>query len=1445
MSDRQYNSVEEALVALTDDNVLERVAFHVFRKDHPYLRLTAPTGDTGRDLVARRLFSDQGELRVIVSLQTRWTTKLAEELKKIEKEDPAKREQKAIFLTTQSAPERYHHKFIDQAKRLGVSLEICGRSTLRVALETDELRHIAELELGVRPRLPRTFVGPAAFREQLAVSVPGIDDDMVGTATHVDEIVSFIIDDTPGAARLLLVLGAGGLGKTRSVVEATGRSATTTLLARAGASIDVAALAGVPVDAPVVIVVDDAHQSPDLSGIATLLGDPRYANVKIVVTLRPDGREPVLSGIGIGALPTRSVLVSELDRSDIVAIVRGHGIEDDAFTVAVIALSEGSPLLAHTACSVALRDHSFTAASARDVLSRHVTQRLMQLQTPAARATAVALALIGSAASGGEICALTGAVRHLPGAVQEVEELLDRLCDTGLVTATVQEHSQHTVRYSIKPDLLAPVLVAEALDLTQHVRIDRSTVLNRLGELSIGAAATGATAVDSAESRSAGSAIQSRRGVFGINELTSISDPSPHVDTTWLARALGVLSQACRIAGEQQFVRVIERGVYGLWPADADGDTWRALVALLEPVAGALPATLDRLRVEVARRWPPRPSLSLSWTEDDREVDEARFVLQALNDMTVRTAAVTEDIAGAIRLLMDLALLAAMNPGRGPDPVTGFAAVVAARQGDTWNDLFERRQRALRAIERWFKQQTGAAQPPRSPEPAEATERAHVAGVVVTATVPLLSPVLEIARWGTPSSADELSLSSSIMPARQPTARDLADAARLAASVLDTMDLGAEASRDVVNRVVRLQWEIWAIGKRSLPFDGGPVPGYHRRALAAAAKPVSAALAAHWDELPLWARHQTLAWHLRTTGRATLTTLANRGDPLATRAIADAALTHLMMLVPLEREDGSDVRGDEMAATVLANRLGIVESVELLFQAGLLGEQNWDGLPEVFAREVGRVTVAQSDIEWCLERLIGDPPGAGVRDLLLGLLDADTDRVTEWLLRIGASGQGARLAALVLDDVGDPVRRARLIEVIYEYVVIGDQGRRDSAKTAASVSPLPAERRTEALGRAARPFGALMSRLPGGRLLGRMVTTGARAVAARSGRMIRGAAALRPGGGVDRSSTEVGPDAAGEENYTLEHADLMERLQAGRALAMALARSRETTTEELDRVVELAAAGPIALVPEILQWVTFRDRRATRMAHGAADWVSLSSDQVLGLVTGLGRYLDAVAESENYSALHADHHLAMAVSFIARDQPEALASLLGPWLAEDNPINAWPIAWEHEFESMTPEERAPFAFALAAELDTIRATTELDERTRFSLDQCISILLAGTLGWADTVLGWAQGDSASKQRALAAVASEWQDPSWAPTVTALLAGGLGDREQGELLTGLMPMSIGDGFEKRIKKRIEAVHGLDISKPEVAAFRDRALTALEAVLEEENRDRRRRRRGYGN
>ena len=79
--------------------------------------------------------------------------------------------------------------------------------------------------------------------------------------------------------------GPGGIGKTRLVVEA-GR-AYPILVARTGTALSVDELGDVPVDVPSVIVVDDAHLSFDLSGLAAMVGDPRYTGVTVVLTVRP------------------------------------------------------------------------------------------------------------------------------------------------------------------------------------------------------------------------------------------------------------------------------------------------------------------------------------------------------------------------------------------------------------------------------------------------------------------------------------------------------------------------------------------------------------------------------------------------------------------------------------------------------------------------------------------------------------------------------------------------------------------------------------------------------------------------------------------------------------------------------------------------------------------------------------------------------------------------------------------------------------------------------------------------------------------------------------------------------------------------------------------------------------------------------------------------------
>ena len=67
-----------------------------------------------------------------------------------------------------------------------------------------------------------------------------------------------------------MIEGPAGVGKTRLAIDAAHATATT-LVAAPGTAVRADSLADVPLDAPSIVVADDAHRSPDLSGLAALL----------------------------------------------------------------------------------------------------------------------------------------------------------------------------------------------------------------------------------------------------------------------------------------------------------------------------------------------------------------------------------------------------------------------------------------------------------------------------------------------------------------------------------------------------------------------------------------------------------------------------------------------------------------------------------------------------------------------------------------------------------------------------------------------------------------------------------------------------------------------------------------------------------------------------------------------------------------------------------------------------------------------------------------------------------------------------------------------------------------------------------------------------------------------------------------------------------------------
>src|SRR5438270_7832953 len=218
-----YDSARGALRDLRDANVLERVAFHVLRPTHPDLRLTASTADTGVDAYARRLFSKKDDLRVMVSLEGNWRNKLDKEIAKIRAQKRSDRAPKALFVTTSVATEIGKKPRTQAARRLSVDLEIVDQTWLVSELETDALRWVGELELGVRPRAPRALIGPDEFLTQMGRVIPVFDADLIGLEADLQTIADAIADTGRGAPRHSVVSRACVLVERRiSVVSSPG-----------------------------------------------------------------------------------------------------------------------------------------------------------------------------------------------------------------------------------------------------------------------------------------------------------------------------------------------------------------------------------------------------------------------------------------------------------------------------------------------------------------------------------------------------------------------------------------------------------------------------------------------------------------------------------------------------------------------------------------------------------------------------------------------------------------------------------------------------------------------------------------------------------------------------------------------------------------------------------------------------------------------------------------------------------------------------------------------------------------------------------------------------------------------------------------------------------------------------------------------------------------------
>ncbi|MFB6557370.1 hypothetical protein ACFCYH_00425 [Streptomyces sp. NPDC056400] len=997
-----YETAQGALEQLTDDRVLERVALWVLRERYPNVRPTSATGDTGLDGYSRPLFEDGIDVALWVSLQSTWPAKLNIELKKHAEHG---RTAPAVFVTNRSTNEIKKGQERARAKsEFGVDLEIVDLAELVTELESDGLRWVAEAELGVRPRQPRALSTAQMYLERLSTTVPGMTAELHGTAEIQDRLRIELEAGSP-ATRVVVVEGPGGSGKTRLAIE-TARSVATTLVVPSGAPLTTEAFSEVGLDSPLILVVDDAHRSESLSAVAAMLADPRFDQVSLLFTLRTGERERTLYAAGAEQKAGASVVLGHLGRSEIDRIITGYGIHHEEFRKGVIALASGNPLLAHTACQVALASGTFGWGDASELLRNLVANRLVAMNDSGLhRAVAVALALLTRAGDldghhgGRDVAVLHGAVSGLPSEPDRLDRLLDDLVDAGMVD---------TPPYTFRPDLAAVVLVADALTPGAPVRLDTRAALQQL------AAQAGISP--------------------GITPQENADVLSGAVQR--LGPQIAVLADAARSNGNQAAGAAIAQFVLGLLPEDAHLGHWTSVVHLASRAAPADRSLLVQLAARLVRQWPVHASGQL-WSDED-SLAHYRFELDKMCEEFARLARRTHPLSNpeAVAAVLDIAWL--VDAAR---PVFGDGQPGALlRTFETWGapscshsggceTLTTGRGALLDAISRWARDR--AAEPPLGLDSEDAAKRGpqSFARVLLATLQPFLNVTVERVRYGTPEQANTLNIRIVVLPDVAETRDQLDQALDLLAPLLIEPALREPEHLHLLNALVALPRQLRQAAALGLPGtqQPQPLPAYAEQALTAAAARFAGKIAEHWAGLPLSVRRRAAEAALGMgRWRTDLTSAAADGEPVAVAALADQELGNLLVVQPPNTFSGAwaeEVAAQKPAAIALAGALTTEQAVDLLEAAdpAVFGTAH-EVLP-AFAAAVGENATDSISV---LARLARGPLAAEAA-LLAGLALRHPEQVWQWVSEHARDARIVGLALSIVDDHPDheePLLRA-------------------------------------------------------------------------------------------------------------------------------------------------------------------------------------------------------------------------------------------------------------------------------------------------------------------------------------------------------------------------------------------------------------------------------------
>ncbi|HEX6701549.1 MAG TPA: hypothetical protein VF101_12550 [Gaiellaceae bacterium] len=456
-----------ALEAMTDDERFELMASQLLaRHVDDRIRPVGGTADRGRDAVRGLYrFGAGEELICIFSLRDDWERKIREGLADIKEEGWEARE--VIAVTSQATTNQAEGKLQQLFAKEGLDLTIISRKQVVHWLELPPNLGLREEYLGLaRPRHP-FFLSPNEFAELLSRGRALLEAPFVGRQSDL----KVVLETLAAGARLLLIDGDGGVGKSRLALELAAADVTRTswFFVPAAQPFENDMISELGAGAEVVAVIDDAHRRADLRAVVDALWR-RNPPTSVLLLARPGFRDKIAGETdGLYATSPKPFELAPLRRGEIVAILKSapFGIEREGLLALVVQIAEGNPQLATIAGSLVAKGEKLDSLS-RDELFRTYARSTINTAASGSREREELLAIVAAARSiNPDDEQVTAAIAELTGlGPVALRREMHALADSGPVVA-------RGGLYMIKPDLLSEQILRHSFfDMSRSPIID-------------------------------------------------------------------------------------------------------------------------------------------------------------------------------------------------------------------------------------------------------------------------------------------------------------------------------------------------------------------------------------------------------------------------------------------------------------------------------------------------------------------------------------------------------------------------------------------------------------------------------------------------------------------------------------------------------------------------------------------------------------------------------------------------------------------------------------------------------------------------------------------------------------------------------------------------------------------------------------------------------------